>query len=486
MRIYGYNGQKLLISDDHTTRQIMQLLLSQDGKYCDQVKEFTDGMQGMDSYDACKTIWTSLKRDVKYVPDDESMQNLKSPARLVYDGFGDCKSYSLAIACCLRNLGIPYAYRFVSFTNDRTPTHVYVVAYPGTKDECIIDCVLSNFDYEKPYRHKIDKKMALSMLTGISDNNSSEVSYGTKVMRTRQRMKNGKTGMNGFWEDVTHGRIKKAFTTDLHKPGVDDAEKQGVDINTQFINLQKLQDQKQAIANNSKLSYTDAINQVNAVQSQQNAAIKKVLDDIVAKTSDDKRTAAYNNAFVKLGELIVNSTATILVSVVATPLAGAYVASGLTALELLAINPIVAQEDQTLILKLKPFLAASFPFTMAYYTKNQANTSAAAKTKALSPSQILQQSNAIIKTAADNAAKITAGANAGISPALQLVQQNAIQAAPAAKATPANNTYVQPAGSGGSAPMSTGQKVGIGVGLAAIALFVANESGAIKLSKIFK
>ena len=50
-------------------------------------------------------------------------------------------------------------------------------------------------------------------------------------------------------------------------------------------------------------------------------------------------------------------------------------------------------------------------------------------------------------------------------------------------------TWVQPSGTDGgtaSTPMSTGQKIGIGVALASLALFIANETGAIKLSKIFK
>ena len=475
MRIYGYNGQKLLISDDHTTRQIMQLLLSQDGKYCDQVKQFTDGLQGDNTEDACYAIWSALKKDVKYIPDDESMQNLKSPARLVHDGFGDCKSYSLAIACCLRNLGIPYAYRFVSFTGDSTPTHVYIVASPGTKDECIMDCVLNNFDYEKPYRHKTDKKMALSMLTGVTDTNNSELSYGTKVMRKRARMKTGGGSVNGFFQDVFSGQIKKAVTVDTKPPGQVDSTKQGADMMYQLTLLNKLQDQKTAVANNTSLSYADRKSQIDVIQAQQNTALTTYLKDLAAKQTDDKKIGAYSASMSNFFKTLVNSVANAVAP-------GSGIALGV--LENMATGSDAA--TGTSIVYLKPFLADSFPFYQGDYLKQQTNKSAAAKTKALSPAQVLQQSNAIIKTATDNAAKITAGANAGISPALQLVQQNAIQAAPSAKTTPANNTYVQPAGSGGSAPMSTGEKVGIAVGLAALALFIANETGAIKLSKIFK
>lgn len=465
MRVYGYNGQKLLISDDHTTRQIMQLLLSQDGKYCSQVKDFTDGLQGESTYDACKAIWTSLKRDVKYIADDESMQNLKSPARLVYDGFGDCKSYSLAIACCLRNLGIPYAYRFVSFTNDRTPTHVYIVAAPGTKDECIIDCVLNYFDYEKPYRHKIDKKMALSMLTGI-DNNSSELSYGTKVMRTLANRKNGRGSMNGFLQDLASGKVYKALTVDTQEPGVVDSNKQKADIINQFGILTNLQAQKVAAAATVKQSYADRKAAVDAIQAKQNVAMAAVVNDVIAKVSDDKRTADFTN-IVNTALIGLTSAA---VSAAATPAAGKATAALLE----LSINPAVPPSNQANIAALKQFTASAFPF----YTKAQVNNGAPAKQIALSPATISTINNT------NFAAKTN--------------PNEVIIAQPVTKtATPKTNTgsggsggtWVQPSGTDGgtaSTPMSTGQKIGIGVALASLALFIANETGAIKLSKIFK
>lgn len=160
------DGKQKLIRDEHDTQDIISLLLANDGKYQNQVDQFCKKLKGKSVRDASKYIWQTLRDNVQYIPDSSEDQKLKSPARLFSDGTGDCKSFSLFAASCLRCLHIPYAYRFVSFKNNRTPTHVYVVAAPGS-EETIIDGVLPKFDYEKPYNYKKDVKMALSMLTGV-------------------------------------------------------------------------------------------------------------------------------------------------------------------------------------------------------------------------------------------------------------------------------------------------------------------------------
>lgn len=168
--IQGYNGITTKVVHDHDTNDIMQLLISSDHKYNYQVEKFSDTLKKEDPKNQLYYIWKYLRDNVVYTPDKSIKQQLKSPARLIHDGSGDCKSYSLFIGSVLRNLNIPYAYRFVSFKNyDETPTHVYVVAYPGTNKEIILDAVLDRFNYEKPYNFKKDKKM-LNMLTGIDGN----------------------------------------------------------------------------------------------------------------------------------------------------------------------------------------------------------------------------------------------------------------------------------------------------------------------------
>jgi hypothetical protein len=86
--------------------------------------------------------------------------------RLVSDGYGDCKHYSGFFAAILSALKIKNNYRFASYNNNSTPTHVYVVAYDENNRPIICDAVLNTFNTEKKFTNKLDKNMLMS-LSGI-------------------------------------------------------------------------------------------------------------------------------------------------------------------------------------------------------------------------------------------------------------------------------------------------------------------------------
>jgi len=96
-----------------------------------------------------KDVW-QLLRSLRYRADDNH-QKVKSPAQLISDGVGDCKSYSVFIASVCQNLNIPYAYRYSDYDRDNDVNHVYIVAYP---EKCgkpvIVDAVHTRFNDEAP------------------------------------------------------------------------------------------------------------------------------------------------------------------------------------------------------------------------------------------------------------------------------------------------------------------------------------------------
>jgi len=55
----------------------------------------------------------------------------------------------------LKNLGIPCKLGFTSYTNSRTPQHVYVETNSGI----IVDGVWKKFNSEKPYTYKYYKSI---------------------------------------------------------------------------------------------------------------------------------------------------------------------------------------------------------------------------------------------------------------------------------------------------------------------------------------
>ena len=110
----------------------------------------------------CQDVFDYMIKNTRYQLDRDGEQLIKSPARLLADGCGDCKSYTMFIACCLHCLGIPCKVRFVNFDGGSQYTHVYAVAIDEQGNEIIMDaCELDTdgmplYDYARRYTKKKD------------------------------------------------------------------------------------------------------------------------------------------------------------------------------------------------------------------------------------------------------------------------------------------------------------------------------------------
>ena len=87
-----------------------------------------------------------MVNNTRYKLDKDGEQLIKSPARFLADGCGDCKSYTMFIACCLHCLGIPCIVRFVNFDGGDQWTHVYPVAIDENGNEIIMDACETDSD----------------------------------------------------------------------------------------------------------------------------------------------------------------------------------------------------------------------------------------------------------------------------------------------------------------------------------------------------
>ena len=116
--------------------------------------------------DKCQAVFGHLCNHVYYLLDPDGVQYIKSPARLLKDGCGDCKSLTMYIACCLHCLGIPHIVRFVNFDGGNQYTHVYPVAIDENGQEIIMDMCETDkgsevngvpyYGYARPYKKKKD------------------------------------------------------------------------------------------------------------------------------------------------------------------------------------------------------------------------------------------------------------------------------------------------------------------------------------------
>lgn len=188
-----FNNKKEVLVKDQTTGDIIQAILTAHERYKPEYKKISSLFRGNNNKETAHNIWKYLKTNVRYVVEPENEQRIKSPAAIVATGNttgSDCKNYSLFTAGILEALKIPFAFRFASYSKygDKTPGHVFVVMYPGTKHEVWIDAVLRAFDYHKPYTYKIDKKpkkMAIVAMSGIG---------ASKVVRKARRARRKAAG----------------------------------------------------------------------------------------------------------------------------------------------------------------------------------------------------------------------------------------------------------------------------------------------------
>ena len=128
-----------------------------------QPKELVSSLSGSID-EKCEAVFSYLVDHVAYKLDDDGMQYIKSPARLLADGYGDCKSLTMFIACCLNCLGVEHIIRFVNYDGGKQYTHVYPVAIDENGNEIILDACEKDidgvilYDFARECKKKLDFK----------------------------------------------------------------------------------------------------------------------------------------------------------------------------------------------------------------------------------------------------------------------------------------------------------------------------------------
>lgn len=133
-------------------------------RWKDQPMELVKGLRGTID-EKCEAVFAYLTENVVYKLDDAGNQYIKSPARLLQDGCGDCKSLTMFIACCLHCLGIEHIIRFVNYDGGQQYTHVYPVAIDERGSEIVLDACEKDADgtilygYARPSKRQKDFRL---------------------------------------------------------------------------------------------------------------------------------------------------------------------------------------------------------------------------------------------------------------------------------------------------------------------------------------
>lgn len=156
-------NKKILITSRGGNKQVINTILEVLRDNINTCTEIVQQLRGLDIYSQCYSIFQYVVDNIAYVEDAGNNQYVKTPARTLADGYADCKSMAIFIACCCKALGIPCELRFVDFRGNKIYTHVYIVAYCDGAP-IIIDPVervnrLPKFDYAQPYKNKLSYKI---------------------------------------------------------------------------------------------------------------------------------------------------------------------------------------------------------------------------------------------------------------------------------------------------------------------------------------
>lgn len=174
------NHKSLTTYKDGQTFDIIREILATDKISTADTAAFAPYLRGKDLLDTLSNVWHFVKKNIRYKLDPIGFQYVKTPARTWADKFADCKSYSIFIASLLKNLGIPFHYRFTSYIQNGDYTHVYVIV-PTNGHEIIIDCVMPRFNAQKPFARKKDYDMTeISRLSGVGQFYTKIIDLGPK------------------------------------------------------------------------------------------------------------------------------------------------------------------------------------------------------------------------------------------------------------------------------------------------------------------
>lgn len=163
------SNRSVKLLDDQSVKEIMRAIIYYHKKHVRLYDRFAYRFNAGDERDIARELWQFCKDSVAYKIQDEELQSIRSPGRILSEGMGDCKHYASFIGGVLdalkrSGLDLHWAYRFAKYVSltGKVNNHVFVVLYPHGGGEIWIDPVLNWFDYHLPYQSAITRMVETS------------------------------------------------------------------------------------------------------------------------------------------------------------------------------------------------------------------------------------------------------------------------------------------------------------------------------------
>lgn len=178
---------RVIIQDGEVTDTV-ELMEKVVWKYLDDTKRIAPLLQRSSTIDTCNAIWEFIYKFIQYRLDKRGLEQLRRPARSWAERNEgvDCDCMSIFTSSILTNLQISHSFRITRYSAD-TWQHVYVIVpLEDSQRYCVIDAVVSKFNYEKPYSDKMDYTMNLqginvAVLSGVSGNDHFDAVMATSL-----------------------------------------------------------------------------------------------------------------------------------------------------------------------------------------------------------------------------------------------------------------------------------------------------------------
>ena len=178
---------RVIIKDGEVTDTV-ELMEKVVWKYLDDTKRIAPLLKRPSTHETCQAIWEFIHNFIQYKLDQRGLEQLRRPARSWAERATgvDCDCMSIFTSSILTNLKIPHSFRITKYSQDSWQ-HVYVIVpTPGANNYCVIDAVVSEFNYEKKYTDKMDYTMNLkginvAVLSGVSGNDHYDAVMATSL-----------------------------------------------------------------------------------------------------------------------------------------------------------------------------------------------------------------------------------------------------------------------------------------------------------------
>lgn len=132
-----------------------------------QTKRLAVRLKGTSLEQTLRNYTNFILQHIRYVKDAAGKEQLREPARTIYDGKGDCDCFAILLSSLLTNAKIAHQFKTIKQNGNTGWSHIYVVVPKPGGGYYTLDPVTNQFDTEPSFTKDKTYPMALERLSGL-------------------------------------------------------------------------------------------------------------------------------------------------------------------------------------------------------------------------------------------------------------------------------------------------------------------------------